>query len=102
MKTGPNGERGVGRGTITTSYRVHVETPCLAGDRLHAATEGIETRLSEHEIWLSGGDYYLFFWLTRDHSSLFKSMYEEHLCVVALTSIERGTQFFPLASYFLV
>ena len=31
-----------------------------------------------------------------------KSMYEEHLCVVALTSIERGTQFFPLASYFLV
>ena len=31
-----------------------------------------------------------------------KSMYEEHLGVVALTSIERGTQFFPLASYFLV
>ena len=25
-----------------------------------------------------------------------------YLCVVALTSIERGTQFFPLASYFLV
>ena len=25
-------------------------------------------------------------------------MYEEHLCVVALTSIERGTQFFLLAS----
>ena len=22
----------------------------------------------------------LFFWSTRDHSSLFKSMYEEHLC----------------------
>ena len=32
-----------------------------------------------------------------------KSMYEEHLlCGVALTSIERGTRFFPLASYFLV
>ena len=31
-----------------------------------------------------------------------KSMYEEHLCFVALTSIERVTQFFPLASYFLV
>ena len=44
----------------------------------------------------------LFFWSTRDHSSLFKSMYQEHLCVVALTSIERGTQLFPLASYFLV
>ena len=31
-----------------------------------------------------------------------KSMYEEHLCVVALTSMERGTQFFPLNSYLLV
>ena len=31
-----------------------------------------------------------------------KSMHEEHLCVVALTSMERGTQFFPLASYLLV
>ena len=31
-----------------------------------------------------------------------KSMHEEHLCVVALTSMERGTQFFPLASYRLV
>ena len=27
-----------------------------------------------------------------------KPMYEEHLCVVALTSIERGTQFFTLPS----
>ena len=36
----------------------------------------------------------LFFWSTRDPSSLFKSMYEEHLCVVALTSSERGTQFY--------
>ena len=31
-----------------------------------------------------------------------KSMYEEHLCVVASTSMERGAQFFPLASYLLV
>ena len=31
-----------------------------------------------------------------------KSMHEEHLCVVALTSMVRGTQFFPLASYRLV
>ena len=31
-----------------------------------------------------------------------KYMHEEHLCVVALTSMERGTQFFPLASYLLV
>ena len=31
-----------------------------------------------------------------------KSMYEEHLCLVVLTSMERRTQFFPLASYLLV
>ena len=31
-----------------------------------------------------------------------KSMDEEHLCVVVLTSIERGIQLFPLSSYFLV
>ena len=31
-----------------------------------------------------------------------KSMHEEHQCVVALTSMVRGTQFFPLASYRLV
>ena len=34
--------------------------------------------------------------------SLDKSTYEEHLCVVVLTSSERGIQFHPLASYFLV
>ena len=34
-------------------------------------------------------------------SSLVKSTYEEHLCVVALTGSERGTQFHALASYFL-
>ena len=31
-----------------------------------------------------------------------KSTHEEHLCIVALTSMERGTQFLPLASYRLV
>ena len=45
----------------------------------------------------------LFFWSTRDYSSLVKSTYyEEHLRVVALTSSERGTKFHPLASYFLL
>ena len=34
-------------------------------------------------------------------SSLVKSTYEEHLCVLAMTSSERGTQFHLLASYFL-
>ena len=38
----------------------------------------------------------LFCWSTRDHSSLVKSTYEEHLCVVALTSSERETQFHRL------
>ena len=36
------------------------------------------------------------------NNTIAKSMHEEHLCVVALTSMERGTQFFPLASYRLV
>ena len=35
-------------------------------------------------------------------SSIEKSTYEEHMCVVALTGSERGTQFHPLASYFLL
>ena len=38
----------------------------------------------------------------RNNNKIPKSMYEEHLCAVALKIIERGTQFFPLASYFLV
>ena len=43
--------------------------------------------------------FLLFFWSTRDHSSLVRSTYEEHLDdVVALTSSERGTQFHPLFS----
>ena len=43
------------------------------------------------------------FWSTRDHSSVVKStFFEEYLCVVALTGSEQGTQFLPLASYFLV
>ena len=38
----------------------------------------------------------------KESGTIAKSMHEEHLCVVALTSMERGTQFFPLASYLLV
>ena len=37
-----------------------------------------------------------------NHSSLVKPTYEEHLRVVALTGIERGTQFHPFAFYFIV
>ena len=43
-----------------------------------------------------------FLCVSGQRETIAKSMYEEHLCVVALTSIERGTQFFPLVSYFLV
>ena len=43
-----------------------------------------------------------FLCVSGQRGTMAKSMYEEHLCVVALTSIERGTQFFPLTSYFLV
>ena len=44
----------------------------------------------------------LFLCVSGQRGTISKSMYEEHLCVEAMTSIERGTQFFPLASYFLV
>ena len=43
-----------------------------------------------------------FLCVSGQRGTIAKSMYEVHLCVVALTSIERGTQFFPLVSYFLV
>ena len=43
-----------------------------------------------------------FLFVSGQCGTIAKSMHEEHLCVVALTSMERGTQFFPLASYLLV
>ena len=49
-----------------------------------------------------GGDRCSFLCVSGQRGTIAKSMHEEHLCVVALTSMERGTQFFPLASYRLV
>ena len=43
-----------------------------------------------------------FLCVSGQHGTIAKSMHEEHLCVVALTRMERGTQFFLLASYLLV
>ena len=43
-----------------------------------------------------------FLCVSGQRGTIAKSMHEGHLCVVALTSMERGTQFFPLASYPLV
>ena len=43
-----------------------------------------------------------FLCVSGQRGTIAKSMHEEHLCVVALTSMVRGTQFFPLASYRLV
>ena len=43
-----------------------------------------------------------FLCVSGQRGTIAKSMHEEHMCVVALTSMERGTQFFPLASYRLV
>ena len=51
-------------------------------------------------VTLTDRCYFLCF--SGQRGTIAKSMYKEHLCVVALTSIERGTQFFPLASYFHV
>ena len=47
-------------------------------------------------------DRCFFLCVSGQRGTIAKSMHEEHLCVVALTSMERGTQFFPLASYRLV
>ena len=43
-----------------------------------------------------------FLYLSGQHGTIAKSMHGENLCVVALTSMERGIQFFPLASHLLV
>ena len=43
-----------------------------------------------------------FLFVSGQRGTIAKSMDEEHLCVVALTSMVRRTQFFPLASYRLV
>ena len=68
-----------------------------------------EYRMGDYTRWLRGllGHFdrqkdALSFCVSGQRGTIAKSMYEEHLCVVAMTSIERGTQFFPLASYFLV
>ena len=64
-------------------------------------------------VWMdgytSGSEAYLvtltdrcsFLFVSGQRGTIAKSMHEEHLCVVALTSMERGTQFFPPASYLL-
>ena len=48
------------------------------------------------------GRQMLFSCVSGQRGTIAKSMHDEHLCVVALTSVVRGTQFFPLASYRLV
>ena len=59
------------------------------------------TRLPEAYL-ITLTDRCSFLCVSGQRGTIAKSMHEEHLCVVALTSMERGTQFFPLASYRLV
>ena len=59
------------------------------------------TRWSEAYL-VTSTDICSFLCVSGQRGTIAKSMHEEHLCVVALTSMERGTQFFPLASYLLV
>ena len=47
-------------------------------------------------------DRCFFLCVSGQRGTIAKSMHEEHLCIVALTSMERGTQCFLLASYLLV
>ena len=62
---------------------------------------GGHTRWSEAYL-VTLTDRCSFLCVSGQRGTIAKSMHEEHLCVVALTSMERGTQFFPLASYLLV
>ena len=65
-------------------------------DRMRGYTRWLEAYL----ITLT--DRCSFLCVSGQRGTIAKSMHEEYLCVVALTSMERGTQFFPLASYRLV
>ena len=62
---------------------------------------GYTTRWSEAYL-VTLTDRCSFSCVAAQRGTIAKSMHEEHMCVVALTSMERGTQFFPLASYLLV
>ena len=78
------------------------------GNKRHGAEHG------SGQDWMGGytrwpeaclvtlADRFSFLCVSGQRGTIAKSMHEEHLCVVALTSMERGTQFFPLASYRLV
>ena len=66
-----------------------------------------QDRMGGYTRWLEAymvtlTDRCSFLCVSGQRGTIAKSMHEEHLCVVALTSMERGTQFFPLASYRLV
>ena len=62
---------------------------------------GGSTRWSEAYV-VTLTDRCSFFYVSGQRGTIAKSMHEEHLRVVALTSMERGTHFFPLTSYLLV
>ena len=62
-------------------------------------TRGGLTRWPEAYL-VTLADICSFLCVSGQRGTIAKSMHEEHLCVVA--SMERDTQFFPLASYRLV
>ena len=78
-------------------------------NKRHAELKMVRARI-EWEVTRGGLRPYLvtladrcsFLCVSGQRGTIAKSMHEEHLCVVALTSMVRGTQFFPLASYRLV
>ena len=83
------------------------ELPGIVGGRVEAEDGSGQDWMGGYTRWpeaylVTLADRCSFLCVSGQRGTIAKSMHEEHLCVVALTSMERGTQFFPLASYRLV
>ena len=89
--------------TLLINKRIffHLSTTLYPTDRLTSSASSVSSRfLSLARVGL---DFEVSTKILDSRTgTIAKSMHEEHLCVVALTSMVRGTQFFPLASYRLV
>ena len=74
----------------------------LSGGLLECSNRSTWATRTINSYLVTLADRCSFLCVSGQRGTIAKSMHEEHLCVVALTSMVRGTQFFPLASYRLV
>ena len=105
--TSPGEERGNETGKVIIAHG-NVESGTTVRNKRHGAEDSSgQDRMGGYTRWpeaylVTLTDRCSFLCVSGQRGTIAKSMHEEHLCVVALTSMERGTQFFPLASYRLV